>query len=114
MNKSVGSYSVLVNYFIIQEVVGLLFLFFNFLLAQLVILFIKVGVAPLHFWLFRVLLGVYDLNFLWFLTFQKLPFVFVIYQLGVSLLFFLLFFGLLFCYFQIFLLKRFKFLVIIS
>lgn len=114
INKSLSSYIVLVNYFIIQEVVGLLFLFFNFFIAQLIFLFIKVGVAPFHFWLFGVLWGVYDYSFFWFLTFQKLPFIMVFFSLGVTFTLFLLILGLFFCYFQIFLLKRFKFLIILS
>lgn len=114
LNKSLGSYIVLVNYFIIQEVVGLLFLFFRFVLLQLFFLFIKVGVAPFHFWLFSVLWGVYDFGLLWFLTLQKLPFVFVFFSLRVSFVMFFLIVGLFFCYLQIFLLKRFKFLIILS
>nr|YP_010415406.1 NADH dehydrogenase subunit 2 [Allodiplogaster sp. MY-2022]URY63356.1 NADH dehydrogenase subunit 2 [Allodiplogaster sp. MY-2022] len=115
INKSLSSYIVLVNYFIIQEVVGLLFLFFNFYIAQLIFLFIKVGVAPFHFWLFGVLWGVYDYSFFWFLTFQKLPFIMVFFSLGGYFYFiFINFWVCFFCYFQIFLLKSFKFLIILS
>lgn len=114
LNKSLGSYVVLVNYFIIQEVVGLLFLFFRFVLIQLFFLFVKVGVAPFHFWLFSVLWGVYDFVFLWFLTFQKLPFILVFFYLRVSSVVVFLILGLFFCYLQIFLLKRFKFLIVLS
>ena len=100
-------YSRIINYFIIQEVVGLLFLFFSFSVVQLFLLFLKVGVAPFHFWLFSVLWGVYDYSFLWFLTFQKLPFIMVFFNLSVSSVIFSLLLGLFLCYLQIFLVKSF-------
>lgn len=42
------------NYFVIQESLGLFFLVFRVRILQFLVVMIKVGVAPLHFWLFRV------------------------------------------------------------
>lgn len=54
INKSNGSISAILNYFVIQEFLGLVFLLLNFYLVQFVILIIKVGIAPFHFWVFSV------------------------------------------------------------
>lgn len=39
----------LVNYFILQEVLGLFFLFLKNIILQFLVILIKVGVRPLHF-----------------------------------------------------------------
>lgn len=114
INKFFFSYSGLINYFIIQETAGLLFLFLRFSFFQFLILFLKIGIAPLHFWLFSVLTNVSDLNLLWFLTFQKLPFIFVLFQLFFNFVLLTLVFGLFFCQLQFFFLKKTKFLIIVS
>lgn len=49
LNKNINSYSRLINYFIIQESLGLLFLLINYNIIQFFIVLIKIGVAPLHF-----------------------------------------------------------------
>lgn len=54
INKISGGYSSLFNYFVIQERLGLLFLVFSFGFFQLFIVIMKIGVAPLHFWVFSV------------------------------------------------------------
>lgn len=103
-----------VNYFVIQEFLGLLFLISYFFIIQFFILIIKVGVSPFHFWVFSVSNILNSFILMWFLTFQKLPFLPVIILLFVFyfLLFFLL--GLIFCYLQIFLLKNFKSIFVVS
>ena len=113
LNKINISFNSLFNYFVLQESLGLLFLLLMGNL-QLIILFLKVGVAPLHFWIFSVTNSVFGFNLMWFLTFQKLPFLFVIMQIvNVKFLFFL-FIGLLLCLLQMLLIKSFKNLLILS
>lgn len=114
LNKNLKSYSGLINYFIIQESLGLIFLLLNIGLIQFFIVLIKIGVAPLHFWVFRVTNRVFNYNLMWFLTFQKLPFLLILLQVFWLGCFVLLFFGLLVCYFQIFGLKNYKNLLVLS
>lgn len=49
LGKHFVKYVSIVNYFIIQEVLGLLFLVFRGLILQLLILIMKIGVSPFHF-----------------------------------------------------------------
>lgn len=114
LNKSLKSYSSLFNYFIIQESLGLLFLVFSFGFFQFFIVIIKIGVAPLHFWVFNVINNVFGFNLIWFLTFQKLPFLVILLQIFFLISSIFLMLGLLICYLQIFLLKGYKNLIIIS
>nr|CAD88794.1 NADH dehydrogenase subunit 2 [Necator americanus] len=114
LNKGLKSYSGLFNYFVIQESLGLLFLMFSFGLFQLLILMLKIGMAPFHFWVFSVTNSVYGFNLMWFLTFQKLPFLLIFLQLMFGKLMLLLFFGIIFCMFQMLLMKSYKNLLILS
>lgn len=114
INKSSIRYVSLFNYFILQERLGLLFLLFFFGFSQYIILIFKVGVSPLHFWLFGVVNYLRGFRFVWFLTFQKLPFLVVMIQIYWFNSFLLLFFGILFCIFQIFFFKSYKKLFLIS
>nr|YP_009388745.1 NADH dehydrogenase subunit 2 [Ancylostoma ceylanicum]ARU77170.1 NADH dehydrogenase subunit 2 [Ancylostoma ceylanicum] len=114
LNKSIKSYSTLFNYFVMQESLGLLFLMFSFGYFQLVILMLKIGMAPFHFWIFSVTNSVFGFNLMWFLTFQKLPFLLIFLQLMVSNLIYLLLIGLFFCLFQMLLVKTYKNLLILS
>lgn len=59
IGKSKGSFSRMLNYFIIQEFLGLIFLFFGIFIFQLFILLIKVGASPFHFWVYSI---VYSLD----------------------------------------------------
>lgn len=111
--KSFRSYLTLINYFVIQEVLGLLFILLYFYNLQFLFLILKVGVSPFHFWVLLVGFFLEGLNFFWFITFQKLPFIPVIYFFFLNSLFFL-FLGFLFCYIQIFLFKYFKLFLIVS
>lgn len=114
LNKSIKSYSRLINYFIVQESLGLLFLILNIGILQFFIVIIKIGVAPLHFWIFRVTNNIFGYNLIWFLTFQKLPFLLILIQIFYLRSFFILFLGLLICYFQIFIIKNYKNMIILS
>lgn len=114
LNKSNKSYSRIFNYFIIQERLGLLFLIFSSGVLQFFIILIKIGVAPLHFWIFNVTNNVFNFRLIWFLTFQKLPFLLILLQIFWLNRIYLLILGLFICYFQIFSIKNYKNLIIIS
>jgi len=114
LNKLNGSFSSSLNYFLIQEFLGFLFIIFSGFLLQFLILLIKIGVSPFHFWLYSVSSTLNNYNLIWFLTFQKIPFIPVLLFLFNYIYLFLLIFGLLICYIQIFILKNFKFIFIIS
>lgn len=114
LNKSFCCFSRRINYFIVQEFIGLLFLLFNFTLIQFIIVVFKVGIAPFHFWIFSVLNNTNIYMTLWFLTFQKLPFIPVLFYFMDFFSFYLFLLGIIFCYFQIFLSKSYKSILIIS
>nr|ATN41094.1 NADH dehydrogenase subunit 2 [Caenorhabditis japonica] len=114
LNKSNKSYTSIFNYFVIQESLGLLFLVFSSGLFQFFIILLKIGVAPLHFWIFSVTNNIFNYSLMWFLTFQKLPFLTILLQifwLGSVYIFLV---GLLICYVQIFVMKSYKNLLIVS
>lgn len=114
LNKRNKSYRSIFNYFVIQERLGLLFLVFTRGFFQFFIIMMKIGVAPLHFWIFNVTNNIFNFNLIWFLTFQKLPFLVILLQMFWLNATILLITGLLICYLQIFLLKSYKNLIIIS
>nr|YP_009742093.1 NADH dehydrogenase subunit 2 [Angiostrongylus mackerrasae]QID77476.1 NADH dehydrogenase subunit 2 [Angiostrongylus mackerrasae] len=115
MNKKFLSYSSIFNYFVLQESLGLIFLllYSNGFLPMLIMM-VKIGVAPFHFWLFKVIEGMFGFNLLWFLTVHKLPFLLVFLQLFYLDMIYFLLVGLLVCLFQLFMLKSFKKLLLIS
>jgi hypothetical protein len=49
LNKEKGGYISNFNYFIIQEVLGLVFLIFRRSFIVFFVILIKIGVAPFHF-----------------------------------------------------------------
>lgn len=114
INKRTKRYRRIFNYFIIQESLGLLFLIFSRSFLQFFILLIKIGVAPLHFWIFNVTNNIINYSLIWFLTFQKLPFLLILLQMFVLRRFFILVLGLLICYLQLFIIKNYKNILIIS
>nr|YP_003667990.1 NADH dehydrogenase subunit 2 [Oesophagostomum quadrispinulatum]CAQ56167.1 NADH dehydrogenase subunit 2 [Oesophagostomum quadrispinulatum] len=114
LNKNLNSYSSLFNYFVMQESLGLLSLMFSFGYLQLLIVMFKIGMAPFHFWIFSVTNSVFGFNLMWFLTFQKLPFLLIFLQMMVGNLVYLLMIGLFFCLFQMLLMKTYKNLLILS
>lgn len=114
INKKSFRYSTIFNYFVLQERLGLLFLLLFMSSFPMFIIMIKVGMAPLHFWLFKIVSGIYGFNLVWFLTVHKLPFLLVFLQLyNVELIYFLLL-GILLCIFQMFVIKTFKRLLVLS
>nr|YP_001700369.1 NADH dehydrogenase subunit 2 [Haemonchus contortus]ABY64776.1 NADH dehydrogenase subunit 2 [Haemonchus contortus] len=114
INKKMESYSTMMNYFIMQESLGLMFLLLTSYYMQLMILMMKIGVAPLHFWIFSVTNNVNGMNLMWFLTFQKLPFFFVLLQMLINYMLMFLLMGVLLCMIQMLVTKSFKNLMILS
>lgn len=108
------SFSSALNYFIFQEVTGFLFLVFIGRILQIFLLIIKVGVSPLHFWVYNIISSLDNYLLLWFLTFQKLPFIPSLFYFLNFIFIFLLILGLLYCYFQIFIIKNFKLIFFVS
>jgi hypothetical protein len=49
LHKLQGDYSNSLNYFVLQEFLGFLFLILISFMVQFLVFFIKVGVSPLHF-----------------------------------------------------------------
>lgn len=114
LNKRRKSYTRIFNYFVIQESLGLLFLVSSSGFLQFFIILIKIGVAPLHFWIFSVTNNIFNYGLIWFLTFQKLPFLTILLQIFWLNSLYLILFGLFLCYIQMFVIKRYKNLLIIS
>nr|BCD52135.1 NADH dehydrogenase subunit 2 [Strongyloides sp. EN-2020b] len=108
-----NSYSC-INYFIFQEFLGLLFLFFSFGVFQFFVVLLKVGVSPFHFWCLRIFNSLSGYMVFWFLTFQKLPYFPVILFFFDFNFFFVFLFGIFFCYIHLFFCKSFKSMVFIS
>lgn len=103
-----------VSYYLVQEVCGYYFLVFDSWKVQFFFLMLKSGSAPFHFWIFRVL-GRLDKWFvLWFLTLQKLPYFVVLVIFCSDFFFYFVFFGLIFCYFQVFLFRNFMDVLVVS
>nr|QXE43456.1 NADH dehydrogenase subunit 2 [Ophidascaris baylisi] len=113
LSKGAGSYGSVLNYFVIQESLGLFF-WFQFFLLQFFIVMLKIGMAPFHFWVFSVTTSLYDWLLMSFLTFQKLPFLPVLVQLFDFSVIFVFFVGIGMCYLQLFVLKSYKNMMIIS
>ena len=114
LRKEIENYVSIINYFVIQERLGLFFLILNYSLLQFIVVMMKVGVAPLHFWLFRVTSGLFNWVLIWFLTFQKVPFFPVLLQLFNFKLMWLFLLGILICYLQLFVIKGHKNIMVIS
>nr|YP_009328048.1 NADH dehydrogenase subunit 2 [Gnathostoma doloresi]APC93878.1 NADH dehydrogenase subunit 2 [Gnathostoma doloresi] len=114
LSKEDLSYSSLINYFVIQETLGLFFLVFNAYFLQFVVVMMKMGVSPLHFWVFSVTNGLGSLMMMWFLTFQKMPFFPVLIQIFNWSSILLLISGIVLCFVQLFLLKGYKNMMIVS
>ena len=114
LNKIQGDFGNSLNYFLLQEFLGFLFLIFFSMFIQYIILIIKVGISPFHFWVVSVFLNLDNYMLIWFLTFQKLPFVPVLLLLFKFIIFFLILLGIIFCYFQLINIKNYKTMLVLS
>nr|YP_011001038.1 NADH dehydrogenase subunit 2 [Mastophorus muris]WPN85874.1 NADH dehydrogenase subunit 2 [Mastophorus muris] len=97
----------MINYYIIQEICGYYFLVFSNWKIQFLIVMLKSGSAPFHFWLFSIVSDLKKWFLFWFLTLQKLPYFVVLVGFCSGFYFFFLFFGLVFCFLQFFVLRDF-------
>ena len=111
--KSERRFLNLFNYFILQEISGLLFLLLKNFSMQIAIVFLKVGVRPLHFWVFTVLVGLRINLIFWFITFQKLVYLLIIINWGLNFIF-LLFLGIFICFIQVLFLFDFLKILIVN
>lgn len=111
--KRLIKFNSIINYFILQEVLGLLFLFLNNNIIQFFILIIKIGASPFHFWIFSILINL-DTNLIfWFLTYQKIPYIIIFLNL-INFLNFFLFLGVFVCFFQILFLMDFLKILLVN
>nr|YP_009229284.1 NADH dehydrogenase subunit 2 [Allodiplogaster sudhausi]ALT06538.1 NADH dehydrogenase subunit 2 [Allodiplogaster sudhausi] len=112
--KNSMNFSNMILYFVLQESMGLLFLLVGLSLLQFIIILLKTGVAPFHFWIFSVMNGMSGMNLLWFLTFQKFPFLIIMMQLFIMGFIIVIILGIIFCYCQIFLSKNYTNMILLS
>nr|AGI96034.1 NADH dehydrogenase subunit 2 [Ascaridia sp. GHL-2013] len=98
----------MINYFVIQESLGLFFLIFSGSVLQFMIVMMKVGVSPLHFWVFSVVNDLSNWGLMWFLTFQKLPFFSVLVLLSCLDFVCLFVFGIVLCCLFVLVVKSYK------
>jgi len=75
----------MVKYFVIQEVasltIGVMILFSLPVIIVMVIVIIKVALAPFHFWVIGALQSLNGWPFSWVITFQKLPGMLILTQI---------------------------------
>lgn len=112
--KETANYSSVLNYFLFQECLGLIFLLLNNTIFQYVVVMIKIGLVPFHYWLFLVVGGIDGWLIMWFLTFQKVPYISVLMVTIFSYAIFFLVLGFFFCYFHLFVVKTFKFMLLLN
>ena len=114
LNKIQGEFRNSLNYFLLQEFLGFIFLVFITTFLQYILLMMKVGIRPFHFWVLSVFLNLDNYMLLWFLTFQKLPFVPVLFLLFKFVFYFIIFLGVVFCYIQLINIKNYKVILVLS
>nr|YP_009142691.1 NADH dehydrogenase subunit 3 [Oxyuris equi]AKI07544.1 NADH dehydrogenase subunit 3 [Oxyuris equi] len=112
--KSGGNYGGILNYFVFQEILGFLFLFLSMGVLQSIIVMSKMGLLPFHYWLFVVVGGLETWLFMWFLTLQKLPYMGILMVVVVVELVFIIVLSFFVCYFQLFLIKDYKLMLLLN
>lgn len=68
----------IILYFFVQEIGGVVFILSYSTIRQMIIIILKGGFSPFHFWLVPVISIRKGQAFLWILTWQKMPYVFII------------------------------------
>ena len=111
--KNSSKFSRVLNYFVFQEFLGFIFLFLTSSILQGVIVIRKIGILPFHYWVFVVMDGLRGWIVIWFLTLQKLPLIGVYIYLLVGELLYVLVFGFIMCYFQLFVIKDYKLILML-
>lgn len=102
------------NYYIIQEVARICFiLYFRGELIGL-ILFFKMGLRPIIFWVLHVIKALTFIPLLWGVILQKIPILLIFLQVMTTNFLRILAFGVIFCCLSMFLVKRLKPIFILS
>lgn len=109
-----GRFNCMLNYYVLQECLGLIFMLLFGRCLQGVVVMVKIGLVPFHYWLYVVVGGLKYWILIWFLTFQKLPFMGVLIMIISNYLFWLLLVGFVICYFQLLLVKSYKFILVLN
>lgn len=78
----------------------MIFIFFNRVKIQALVIIIKLGIRPLHFWILSILNGLTLYLVFWFFTLQKLVYLGVLIVFYSNLFFFLII-GIFLCFIQI-------------
>ncbi len=107
-------YYSLLNYFIVQELGGILFLILRISTLSVWFIFLKVGVSPLHFWVFSVVSSLKDWILVWFNSIQKLPYLSPLFLLFFYSSLITLLIGSLIILHQLILVKRFYLILTLS
>lgn len=102
------------RYFVVQEIIGFLFIILVFDVLQSLFLILKIGFSPFHFWIFMVIDGCKGFLFLWFLTIQKMPYIFSILYVYRNIIYFLVLFGILVCVVQVYFMSNRKYLYFVN
>lgn len=111
--KEEKSFFSIIIYYVVQEFCGLIFLLIWGTKLTGLVLILKTGVAPLHFWVFPFLAPLNNWTLVWFLTLQKLPYTYPLILVLTTNLIYLLVFGLLIMYSQMLIIKETKFLLVL-
>jgi hypothetical protein len=107
------SINLLINYIIFQEFLGFIFLLNITHWIQLIVIFIKRGTAPLHFWMFFIINYLKRFLIIWIFLINKLIY-YCIYLYIICNWVYLLLLGILFVYIQIIKHTHFKILFMYS
>lgn len=110
--KGIVNFRFFVNYFVIQEVLGIFFLIFSIVNFQFLVLVIKFGISPFFFWITGIINFLNGFRFIWFIGIHKIPILPVIVYFSINLLF--IFIGLLFVYIAMIFFKSLKILLFLS
>nr|YP_010133170.1 NADH dehydrogenase subunit 2 [Enterobius vermicularis]BAV82705.1 NADH dehydrogenase subunit 2 [Enterobius vermicularis] len=109
------SYSSVINYFIFQEFLGLVFLIVSgWGVIQGVVVMCKMGLLPFHYWLLTVIDGLSGWVLFWFLTGQKLPYMGILVVLASYVFIVLVFLGFVMVYLQFFVIKDYFMILVLS
>jgi len=84
---------------LLQEAVSFILLFNLRRILQIILVFIKIGASPFHFWIFYFTAFLWGFSFLWFFIYSKIIYLPLILFLGAPQFF--LFLGLFVVYLQI-------------
>jgi hypothetical protein len=106
------NFIVLLNYFLFQEVLAFLFIINLRELFIFFVLLIKIGIRPLHLWIFLIFNSINSFILLWFLVLNKIPYINIILLFSLRLIIIIIL-GLILLFFQMFKISNMKILIIL-